>query len=53
MNLPSSSAVVHVREACDIAVIARVTTLIFTIDICDSFGHACEKVSKGQILGDK
>jgi hypothetical protein len=43
MDLPSCSAVVHVTEACDVTVVACITALVFTIDVCNGFGHAWEK----------
>lgn len=50
MNLPSSSTIMHVGEACDVAVVARIAALVFTIDICNSFCHTYEKFSEGQML---
>ena len=43
IDLPSCSAVVHVTEACDVTVVASITALVFTIDVCNSFGHAWEQ----------
>lgn len=46
-DLPSGPAVMHMTEACDVTVVARITTLVFTIDVCDSFGHAYEELVNG------
>jgi hypothetical protein len=52
MDLPSCSAVVHMTEACNVTVVACITALVFTIDVCNGFGHAWEeKLAKVQFFG--
>lgn len=51
MNLPSCSAVVHVTEACNVTVVACISALIFTIDVCNGFGHTWEgRLAKVQLF---
>jgi hypothetical protein len=39
-------------EACNVTVVACITALVFTIDVCNGFGHAWEeKLAKVQFFG--
>jgi hypothetical protein len=44
MSLPSCATVVHVTEACNVTVVARITALVFTIDVCNGFSHAWKRI---------